>query len=53
MDRGALWAIVHGLEKSPEHTPMHSGSPQEWEMGGRFKREGIYVYLWLIHVEVS
>ena len=23
-----------------------------WEMGGRFKREGIYVYLWLIDVEV-
>ena len=22
-------------------------------MGGRFKREGIYVYLWLIHVEVQ
>ena len=22
------------------------------EMGGRIKREGIYVYLWLIHVEV-
>ena len=22
------------------------------EMGGNFKREGIYVYLWLIHVEV-
>ena len=22
------------------------------EVGGRFKREGIYVYLWLIHVEV-
>ena len=22
------------------------------EMGGRFKREGIYVYLWLIHIEV-
>ena len=22
------------------------------EMGGRFKREAIYVYLWLIHVEV-
>ena len=21
-------------------------------LGGRFKREGIYVYLWLIHVEV-
>ena len=24
-----------------------------WEMGGRFKRDGVYVYLWLIHVEVS
>ena len=23
-----------------------------WEMGWRCKREGIYVYLWLIHVEV-
>ena len=22
------------------------------EMGGRFKREGIYVYLWLTHVDV-
>ena len=22
------------------------------EMGGRFKREGTYVYVWLIHVEV-
>ena len=22
------------------------------ETGGSFKREGIYVYLWLIHVEV-
>jgi len=22
------------------------------EMGQRFKREGIYVYLWLIHAEV-
>jgi len=23
------------------------------EMGGKFKREGAYVYLWLIHVDVS
>ena len=35
------------------HTAMRSGSPKEWEMGGRFKTEGIYVYLWLIHAEVS
>ena len=24
----------------------------EWEAGGRFKREGTYVYLWLMHVDV-
>ena len=23
------------------------------DLGGRFKREGIYAYLWLIHVEVD
>ena len=23
-----------------------------WEVGMRFKREGAYVYLWLIHVDV-
>ena len=23
-----------------------------WEVGGRFQREGIYVYLWLIHADV-
>ena len=25
----------------------------EWEVGVRFKREGTYVYLWLIHVDVQ
>ena len=23
-----------------------------WEVGGRFKREGPYIYLWLIHVDI-
>jgi len=23
-----------------------------WELGGRFRREGKYVYLWLIHVDI-
>ena len=23
-----------------------------WEMRGRFKREGTYIYLWLIHADV-
>ena len=37
---------------------LSRGSVSTWrgemgrEMGGRFKREGIHVYLWLIHVEV-
>ena len=26
--------------------------PRGVKWGGRYKREGIYVYLWLIHVEV-
>ena len=25
---------------------------RKFKQGGSFKREGIYVYLWLIHVEV-
>ena len=28
------------------------GGGMGWEMGGRFKWEGIYGYLWLIHVKV-
>ena len=23
-----------------------------WKVGGRFKRKGTYVYLWLVHVDV-
>ena len=23
-----------------------------WKVGGRFKREGLYVYLWLTHADV-
>ena len=23
-----------------------------WEVGGRFKREGMCIYLWLIHIDV-
>ena len=29
------------------------GGGMEWEVGGRFNREEIYVYLWLIHVDIS
>ena len=37
---------------------LNRGSVSTWrggmgrELGGRYKREGIYVYLWLIQVEV-
>ena len=24
----------------------------KWEVGGRRKREGTYIYLWLIHVDI-
>ena len=28
-------------------------NPKEWDwVGERFKKEGIYVYLWLIHVDI-
>ena len=29
-----------------------SGGGNGWEVGGRFKREGTYVHLWLIHPDV-
>ena len=32
------------------YQPRQSGMGRD--MGGGFKREGIYVYLWLIHAEV-
>ena len=31
---------------------LYHGGGVGQELGGRFKREGIYVYLWLIHVKV-
>ena len=46
------WEFVYGSGIS------NRGSVSTWrggmgrDMGGRFKREGTYVYLWLIHVEV-
>ena len=34
------------------YQPREMGWGGRWE-GGRFKREGIYVHLWLIHVEID
>ena len=31
--------------------PVLCDNPEGWEVGGRFQREGTYIYLWLIHVD--
>ena len=40
------------LKAGAQWQPRGVGWGGKWEVGGRFKREGIYVYLWLIHVDV-
>ena len=41
-----------GLRKLKQGLCINLEGGMGREMGGRLKREGIYVYLWLIHVEV-
>ena len=43
------WEIAVWLRKLQQGLCIN---PEGREMGGRFKRERIYVYLWRIHVEV-
>ena len=40
------------LRKLKQGPCINLGGGMKQEMGGRFKREGIYVHLWLVHVEV-
>ena len=40
------------LRKLKQEFCINLEGGMEREMGGRVKREGVYVYLWLIHVEV-
>ena len=53
-----IWKIDSQWEFALWLRKLKRGSESTWRggmgrgMGGRFKREGIYVYLWLIHVEV-
>ena len=44
--------FLYGLGNSNRGSVSTQRSGMGREVGGRFKREGIYVYLWLIHVEV-
>ena len=43
----AVW-----LRKLKQGFCINLGGGVGRELGGRFRGEGIYVYLWLIHVEV-
>ena len=45
------WEFAVYLREPKQRVSIYMGR-MEWEMGERFKNEGIYVHLWLIHVEV-
>ena len=44
--------LLYGSGNSTRGSGSTSSVGMGREMRGRFKREGIYVYLWLIHVEI-
>ena len=46
------WEFAVCLRKLKQRLCINLEGWDGREMGGSFKREGIYVYLWLIHVEV-
>ena len=46
------WYCAVYLRKLKRGLCINLGGGMGREMGGRFKREGMYVYLWLIHVEI-
>ena len=46
------WEFAVWLRNSNRGSVSTHSSGMGREMGERFKREGIYVYLWLIHVEI-
>ena len=44
------WECAVWLRKLKQGLCINLEGSDGQEMGGRFKKEGIYVYLWLIHV---
>ena len=46
------WEFAVWLRKLKQRLCINLEAWDGRETGGRFKREGIYLYLWLIHVEV-
>ena len=49
---GSQWDFTVWLRKLKQGLCINLEGYDGGEVGGSFKREGIYVYLWLIHVEV-
>ena len=47
--RDSLWEFSIWCR---ELKPLPCDNLEGWEVGERFNREGIYVYLWLIHVDI-
>ena len=45
------WEFAVGLRNSPRGSVSTTRGWMGREMGGKFEREGVYVYLWLIQVE--
>ena len=48
----ANWYLLYGSGNSNRASVSTQRGEMGREMGGRFKREGIYVCLWVIHVQV-
>ena len=46
------WEFATWPRKLKQGLCINLGGGMGREMAGRFRREGLYVYLWLIHVEV-
>ena len=44
--------LLYGSGNSNRGSGSISRGVMGWEMGGRSKKKGIYVYLWMIHFEV-
>ena len=46
--------VIYSMAQEIQTGALYQSRGVRWgkEMGGSFKRERIYVYLWLIHVEV-
>ena len=50
---GSQWEFAVWLRKLKQGLCINLWCGMQREMGRKFQREGIYVHIWLIHVEVQ